>query len=132
VQLIIYAVLFLAVAGVIGAGYKSVKDSGREEIRLEWAESNAAAQQAAEVERKRQDAIREMQDKEATKRLADAKKRSQALLTSLEAHIKVAGLRPDCRLTPELLGDANSALQGGQGVGPGAMPPKPRPPAPTR
>ena len=34
-SLIIYAVMFLAVAGVIGAGYHQVKKSGADEVRAE-------------------------------------------------------------------------------------------------
>lgn len=45
---IIYAVLALAIMAAIGMGYKTVKDSGREEVRLEWAEANRVAREAEE------------------------------------------------------------------------------------
>lgn len=130
--LLAYGIIALAVMGMVGTGVYKVKQWGGNEVRAEWQEANDKAKEAAEAERARLDALREQQDKQATKRLADEKKRTAAVWTSLEAHIKAAGLRSDCRITPELLGDANAAIAGPQGVGPSTVPSKPGTPTPAR
>lgn len=119
----------LAVLGAIGTGVYKVKQWGYGEAKAECVAEDEKRAAAAEAERKRQDALREAQDKQATKRLADARKSNQALLTSLDAHIRVAKLRADCRIPPELQSDANNALSGGKGFGPDPVPGKPKPPA---
>src|SRR3990167_4206500 len=130
--LIAYGLIALAILGALsGIGYK-IRESGKDAVKVEWAADVAARKAEAEAERERQDALRATQDKQATRRLADAKRRSTELMGSLEAHIKAAGLRTDCRITPELLEDANRALAGGEGVGPGAVPSGPKPAAPAR
>ena len=121
-------VLVSALAGL--AAYE--RKAGGDSVRVEWEESNTAARQKAEAERIRQDALRQAQDKEATRRLANEKKRTGELMVSLEAHIKAAGLRTDCRITPELLGDANSALAGSQGLSTGTVPSPAKPPSVAR
>ena len=131
-SLIVYAVIFLAVAGVIGGAYKTVKDSGREEVRLEWQEANAAAQKKADADRKAQEAAREAQDKETSRRLANAKKRSQDLLVSLEAHIKASGTAAACPMPVSLRDDWNRANNPGEGVSPPTMPPASRPTTPSK
>ena len=109
-----------ALAMVSGIGY-AVRESGKDAIRTEWAAANAAAQQKAEADRQRQDALRAAQDKEATRRLADEKNRARTLLVSLDAHIRAARLPASCRLTDGLLADVNAAI-GGKGVSPGTVP----------
>ena len=42
-SLIAYGLIAIAILSSIGYGYKVVKDSGREEVRLEWAAANEAA-----------------------------------------------------------------------------------------
>jgi Flp pilus assembly protein TadB len=130
-NLILYGVIALAILATVSGLAWKVRESGKESVRLEWAEANAAAQKKAEAERQRQDALRATQDKEATKRLADAKRRNATLLTSLEAHIKVARLPADCKLPPSLLGDVNAAIAG-QSLGTGTVPSKPGTPTPAR
>ena len=127
-----YAFAAIALLGMIGGGLYKVRESGKDAVRIEWAEANAAAQKAADADRARQDALRQAQDKEATRRLTDARKSNAALLTSLEAHIRVARLPADCRIPDSLLGDVNAALAGSQGVGPGTVPSKPGAALPAR
>ena len=132
VGLIAYGLIALAILGALGGiGYK-VRESGKDAVRVEWAEANAAAQQAAEADRQRQDAIRASKDKEATRRLANARKSNQQLLSSLDAHIRAANLPRDCRLPQQLWDDANSALAGAEGERPGTVPSGPGPAAPAR
>ena len=131
-NLILYAVLALAVMGMIGTGVYKVKQWGAEEVRTEWAAANKKAAEDAETERKRQDSIRAAQDKEATRRLADARKSNAALLTSLDAHIRAAKLPAGCKLDDRLLGDVNAALAGAEGVSPGTVPSKPGTTPPAR
>ena len=131
-SLLLYAGAAIIILGMLGtAGYK-IRESGKDAVRLEWSAANDKAKAAAEAERARQDALRQAQDKEATRRLADARKSNAALLTSLDAHIRVARLPADCKLTPGLLADVNAALAGGEGGSPGAVPAKPGPATPAR
>lgn len=127
--LVVYALLALAVLGTLsGIAYKLNHDGylrGKAEVKAEWDQANAAAQKLADADRERLDALRQAQDQGHIRRLANEKKRATAIWSSLEAHIKVAGLRNDCRVTPELLNDANSALSGVQGVSPGGVSGKP-------
>ena len=120
-----------ALAMLTGIGYK-VRESGKDSVRVEWQAANVAAQQKAEAERQRQDALRAAQDKEATRRLADARKRSTTLMASLEAHIRAAGPAAQCGI-PDSLRDAwNSANKGGESVGTGTVPPASGTAAPAR
>ena len=128
-----YLIAGVALVGALGGLYwridSAAYERGAGKVRQEWDAANAAAQLQAEAERARQDALRATLDKQATGRLANEKKRSGELMASLDAHIRAAGLRPDCRITDELRDDANRALSGGQGVGPGTVPGGPKPPA---
>ena len=131
-NLLLYGFVALAILGALGGlGYK-VREAGADSVRVEWAAANEKAKQEADAERQRQEAVRATQDKQATKRLADARKSNAALFQSLEAHIRVARLPADCKLPPSLLGDVNAALAGSQGVGPGTVPSKPGAAAPAR
>ena len=128
-NLLLYGFVALAILGALGGiGYK-VREAGADSVRVEWAEANTAAQKKVEAERMRQDALRAAQDKEATRRLADAKRRSAALLTSLEAHIRASGAAAQCPMPPVLLYDWNAANAGPEGVSPGTVPPAGRKPA---
>lgn len=120
-----------ALAMISGLAYKTY-EAGADKVRTEWAAATLKAKSEAEAERARQEAVRTKQDKEVTRRLNDARKSNQQLLTSLEAHIKVAKLPANCRLTPELLTDANRALAGGEGLSPGTVPSRPASPSSTR
>ena len=120
-----------ALAMISGLAYKTY-EAGADKVRTEWAEATLKAKSEAEAERQRQDALRQQQDKQVTRRLSDEKKRSQTLMASLEAHIKAARLPAECRLTPELLGDANAALAGSQGERPGTVPRQPTAPTHAR
>ena len=130
--LIAYGLIALAILGALGGAAWKVRESGKDAVRVEWAEANAAAQQAAEADRQRQDSIRASKDKEATRRLANARKSNQQLLSSLDAHIRAANLPRDCRLPQQLWDDANSALAGAEGERPGTVPSGPGPAAPAR
>lgn len=127
-----YGILAMALMGMIGTGVYKVKEWGADEVRQEWQQATLKAKSEAEAERARQDAVRQQQDQQVTKRLADARKRSQTLMASLEGHIKAARLSPDCRITPELLLDANAALAGGEGQRPRTVLGKPAAAAPDR
>lgn len=130
--LLAYGLVALGVLGMLGGiGYK-IRESGKDAVRLEWSVANDKAKAQAEAERARQDAVREAQDKQATKRLADEKKRTAGLMVSLDAHIKASGLRADCRIPDILLLDVNTAIGGPKGVGPSAVPPKPGAATPSR
>ncbi len=130
--LLLYGFLALAILGALGGiGYK-VRESGKDSVRVEWAEANAAAQKKSEEERARQDALRQAQDREATRRLANEKRRASTLMVSLDAHIKAAGKSADCPMPVSLRDDWNSANAGPEGVSTGTVPPASRKPAPTR
>ena len=131
-SLLAYGLVALALIGALsGLGYK-IRESGKDAVRIEWQAANAAAQKKAEDDRQRQDAIRAAQDKQATRRLNDARKSNATLLTALDAHIRAAGLPRDCRLPQQLWDDANSALAGAEGERPGTVPSAPGPAAPAR
>ena len=130
--MIAYLIAGVAILAMVsGLAYKTY-EAGADKVRLEWREEAAKSVKISEAHRKRQEAARNKADKEATRRLNDFRARSQTIMASLEAHIKVARLSPDCRITPELLNDANNALSGGQSIGPGAVPSKPTAATPTR
>lgn len=130
--LIVYAVLALGILGTLaGIGYK-IREAGADSVRVEWQQANAAAQKKADEDRARQEAARAAQDKEASRRLANARKSNQELMRSLEAHIKAAGPVADCRLTDGLLGAWNAANKAGQGERTGTVPPASKPTAPAR
>ena len=131
IGLIAYAGAAIAVMGMIGYAYHTVKKAGADEVRAEWAEANAVAQQKADADRKRQEAVREAQDKEATRRLADAQKRSKTLMASLEAHIKASGTAAKCPVPPVLL-DHWNAGNSGKGLGTGTVPSASPPATPAR
>ena len=122
-NLLLYGVIALAILGTLGGiGYK-IREAGADSVRVEWAEANAAAQKQAEADRQRQDALRQAQDKEATRRLANEKKRSGVLMASLEAHIRVAGRSAQCPIPDSLRDDWNSSNAGPEGAGTGTVPP---------
>ena len=130
INLLVYAGIFLVVSAVIGTAYTKIKDAGRDEIRAEWAEANAAAQKKADEDRKAVEALREAQDKETSRRLANARKRNQELLGSLEAHIK-ADKSAACPVSDGLRDLWNRANNPGEGVGSSTVPPTGRTPAPS-
>lgn len=131
-NLLLYAGAAIIILGMLGGiGYK-VRESGADSVRVEWAAANVAAQKKAEEDRARQDALRVEQDKQATRRLADEKKRTAGLMVSLEAHIKASGAATACPIPSLLVDDWNAANAGPKGVGPGAMPTVSPKPAPAR
>lgn len=121
-QLAMYGILALAILGTLGGMAYKVRESGFDACTVERDAKDAKAVAAAEAERQRQDALRQAQDKEATKRLANEKTRSRTLMASLEAHIRAAGSAAACPI-PDGLRDAwNAANAGPEGVGPGTVP----------
>ncbi len=131
-NLLLYGFLALAILGTIGGiGYK-VREAGADSIRVEWSAANTAAQKKAEDERQRQDALRAEQDKQATRRLADEKKRSGALMVSLEAHIKASGSAAQCPMPVSLRDDWNRANAGPEGERTGTVPSAGGKPSPAR
>ena len=131
VYLIAAAVAITALAGAALTIEHRGAERGRAEVQVKWDADVAARQAEAEADRMRQDAIRAAQDQEATRRLANAKKRTTELTASLEAHIRAAGSAGRCPIPPSLLDDWNRASAGptGQGERPGAVPPAGRAPA---
>ena len=131
-NLLLYGVIALAILGTLGGiGYK-VRQSGYDACKVEWAEASAAAQKEIEADRKRQDDLRQEQDKLASRRLADEKKRTQTLWTSLEAHIRVAGKYANCPIPDSLRDDWNRANAGPKGLSPGTVPTEGRSPTTPR
>ena len=121
-NLLLYGFLALGILGALGGiGYK-VREAGADSVRVEWAAANAAAQKKADDDRARQDALRQAQDKEATRRLANEKTRARTLMASLEAHIKASGAAAQCPVPDSLRDDWNRANAGPEGVSPGAVP----------
>jgi Flp pilus assembly protein TadB len=118
-----------ALAMISGLAYKTY-EAGADKVRLEWAADVAARKAEAEKERARQDALREAQDKEATRRLADEKKRTTGLMASLEAHIRASGAAAKCPVPDSLRDDWNRANAGPEGERTGTVPPAGRKPAP--
>jgi len=118
----------LAILGTLGGIGWKVRSAGYDACKVEWQQANAAAQQKAEAERVRQEAARATQEKEAIRRLSNEKKRSGALMASLEAHIKAAGPAAQCPVPVGMLDAWNAANAGPQGVSPGTVPPASRPP----
>lgn len=131
-QLIAYGLIALAILGAIGTGVYKVKEWGADGVRLEWKAANEKAAKEAEAERARQDALRQAQDKEVTRRLTDAKRRNTGLMASLEAHIRASGTAAQCPLSPGLHDIWNRANQGPQSDSPGAVHDGSRKPAPSR
>lgn len=122
--MLLYGFMALAILGAVGGiGYK-VRESGKDSVRVEWAAANAKAQADAEADRKRQDDLRQAQDKEATRRLTNEKKRSGELMASLESHIRASGAAAQCAVPEQLRNDWNGANAGPQGVSPGTVPPR--------
>lgn len=134
-SLLLYGIVALGIIGSLGGiGWKVNHDGyvrGKAEIQQQWDAANVAAQQKAEADRKRQDDLRAAQDKEATRRLANAKQTNQRLMASLEAHIRAAGTSVACAMPPDLLRDWNAANSGGEGERPGAVPATGRTPTTT-
>ena len=125
----------LAVLGTLGGiAYKldhNGYERGKGEVKQEWDAAVQKGVAAAEAERKRQEAARAAQDKEATRRLSDAQKRSRTLMVSLEAHIKASGAAAQCPVPASLRDAWNASHQAGEGVSPAAVPPASRKPAPS-
>lgn len=129
--LLAYGIMGIMILGMLGGIVYKIRQGGADSVRAEWAEANAVAQQKADAERKRQEAVREAQDKEATRRLADAQKRSKTLMASLEAHIKASGTAAKCPVPPVLL-DHWNAGNSGKGLGTGTVPPASPPATPAK
>ena len=134
-SLIAYGLIALAILGSLGGiaygldhrGY----ERGKGEVKQAWDKANKKATDEAEAERKRQDALRQEQDKKATERLANEKKRTAGLMVSLEAHIKASGVSAQCPLPLVLLNDWNISNAGPKGVGTGTVSPeRPKPSSP--
>jgi len=130
--LLAYGLIALALIGALGGiGYK-VRASGYDACKVEWQAADAAAQQKAEADRARVDALRAAQDREATRRLTDEKRRSGAIWASLEAHIRASGTAAQCPIPDSLRDDWNSANAGPQGERTGTVPAASRTAPPAR
>lgn len=134
--LLIYGIVALGIVGSLAGIAWKLDHNGYErgvaEVQVKWDEANAAAKQAAEADRARQDALRQAKDEEASRRLADEKRRTATLWTSLEAHIKAAGTAAQCPMPDSLRDDWNSANAGPEGKGSGPVPAAGRAATPTR
>ena len=101
---IIAGIVFIgAAAGFYGKIHHDGYVEGKGEVKQAWDAANVEAQKKIDAERAKEVALRESQAKEATKRLADEKKRNVILMASLEAHIKASGVAVQCPLPPSLL-----------------------------
>ena len=126
---IIAGIVFIgAAAGFYGKIHHDGYVEGKGEVKQAWDAANVEAQKKIDQERAKEVALRESQAKEATKRLADEKKRNVILMASLEAHIKASGVAVQCPLPPSLLNDWNNGNAGPEGKDPGTgtMPPASR------
>ena len=126
---IIAGIVFIgAAAGFYGKIHHDGYAQGTAETQSKWDAANVAAQKKIDQERAKEVALRESQAKEATKRLADEKKRNVILMASLEAHIKASGVAVQCPLPPSLLNDWNNGNAGpeGENKSTGTMPPASR------
>ena len=134
-SLLIYGLIALGIiASLGGIGWKIdhngyVRGAGEEHQK--WQAATDKAKAAAEADRVRQDALRQAQDAQTTRRLTDEKKRSQTLMASLEAHIRASGAAAACPLPDSLRDDWNRANSGPEGAGTGTVPPAGGKPAPT-
>lgn len=134
--MIAYLIAGAVALAALGGLWWKVDDAGYQrgagKIKAEWDAANVAAQQKADADRARQEALRQAQDEEASRRLTNEKKRATALWVSLEAHIKAAGSAAQCPM-PDGLRDAwNRANAGPEGPSPGAVPAAGRAPTPPR
>ena len=134
--MIAYLIAGAVAIAALGGLYWKVDHNGYQrgvsETKTQWDAAVQKGKDDAEAERVRQDALRQAQDAEHARRLANAQKRSQTLWTSLEAHIRAAGNAAKCPV-PDSLRDAwNSANQGPEGERPGGVPAPSRPAAPAR
>ena len=118
-----------AVIGALGGLYWKIDHSayqrGQAEVQVKWDADVAARQKEAEADRARQDALRQAQDKETSRRLTNERKRATTLQASLDAHIRAAGSSVRCPMPPGLLDVWNRAGAGptGEGGSPGPVPP---------
>lgn len=124
--LLAYGILALAIIGALGGTAWKLDHNGYERgygaAQKKADDAAAAAKAAAEADMARQEALRQAQDKEATRRLTNEKNRSRTLMASLEAHIHAAGTTATCAIPDSLRDDWNAANAGPQGAGPGAVP----------
>lgn len=130
--LLAYGLVALAVLGALAGFVHYERKAGGDEVRTEWAAANVAAQKKQDAETARQDALRAAQDAQATRRLADEKKRTAGLMVSLDAHIKASGTAAACPVPSLLVDDWNAANAGPKGVGAGTVPPVGPKPAAAR
>ena len=136
-SLLMYGVIALAVIGSLSGLYYKVNHDGYERgiaaARQECQVEADKAKAIADADRKRQEAARDAQAKDQSRRLADAQKRTQALQSRLEANIAAAGDSVKCSLTPSLFDDWNAANRGPtpESPAPRVLPPAPKPPAPS-
>jgi len=103
-SLILYAVIFLAVAGVIGGGVYKVKKWGGDEVRAEWEADKAAA-------RKREQELSAF----AAKALADERKKRRVVVQTITKEVDREVAKPvyrDVCLPPAGLCLANAAING--------------------
>ena len=69
-QIIIYAILALAIMGAIGTGVYKVKKWGGDEVRAEWSEANKKAEASARAKEAADRTIKEKADAENTASVA--------------------------------------------------------------
>ena len=103
-QIIVYAVLALAVMGMIGTGVYKVKQWGGNEVRAEWNQANEKAR-----------AEEQAKSEQAAKELADAKAKRQVVYKTITQTVDKYIDRPiyksEC-FDPDGLRDAQSAIAG--------------------
>ena len=114
--LLAYGLVALALIGALAGGLGAVHHSGvaegRAEVTRAWEAQAAKSREIVLADRKRVEGLRGRLATDQARRLEDEKKRSTALMVSLESHIKASGAFAGCKLSTELLKDANEALKG--------------------
>ena len=80
-SLIVYAVLALAILGTLTGIAWKIRESGKDAVRLEWAEANRQAQEAADLER----AARGAEGRKATIALQQAEGKAKTYETRWKA-----------------------------------------------
>ena len=121
-SLLAYGLIALAILSSIGYGYKVVKDSGREEVRLEWAAANEAARRQ---EAERSAAAAAALEAERKKRRVVVKERTVYVDREIEKLVTSASC-----LSSDGVRTLNCAIDGTSAAGckPAGAVPAPRPP----
>ena len=93
-SLIIYAVLAIAILGMLaGIGYK-IRESGKESVRLEWAEANRAEKERQELERQERDKLTQKREADHAANISTLDRRYRAALVGVRNQSRPDGEAP--------------------------------------